>query len=96
MDEKQFCYPGPRPKTKEETILMLADSLEAASKSLNQPCGQEIDDLVEKIVAYKITHRQLEESEMTFEELEQCKIVFKQLLRSINHVRVEYPEEQNE
>ena len=51
--------------------------------------------MVEKIVAYKIKYRQLEESEMTFEELEKCKIVFKKLLRSINHVRVEYPEDQS-
>lgn len=88
-----FQYPGPRPKSKEETILMLADSLEAASKSLKNPAGKDIDDLVEKIISFKIQARQLEESEITFEELEKCKLVFKLLLRSINHVRVEYPEE---
>lgn len=93
FDESLFRYPGPRPKSKEETILMLADSLEAASKSLQNPTGRDIDDLVEKLTSYKIEQRQLEESEITFEELEKCKIVFKLLLRSINHVRVEYPEE---
>ena len=51
--------------------------------------------MVEKIIAFKIKNRQLEESELTFEELEKCKIVFKSLLRSINHVRVEYPEEKD-
>ncbi len=91
FDETLFRYPGPRPKTKEETILMLADSLEAASKSLQNPTGKDIDELVERLVSFKIEQRQLEESEMTFEELEKCKIVFKLLLRSINHVRVEYP-----
>lgn len=93
FDETLFCYPGPRPKTKEETILMIADSLEAAAKSIKNPTGKDIDEMVDKIVAYKIEMRQLEESEMTFEELERCKIVFKLLLRSINHVRVEYPAE---
>jgi len=93
FDETLFRYPGPRPKSKEETILMLADSLEAASKSLKNPGGKDIDNLVDKIVAFKIENRQFEESEMTFEELEKCKIVFKLLLRSINHVRVEYPSE---
>ncbi|MBR9921107.1 MAG: HDIG domain-containing protein [Bacteroidetes bacterium] len=92
-DEPKFRYPGPKPKTKEETILMLADSLEASSKSLRSPTGQDIDELVEKIIAGKITRGQLHESEMTFEELEISKTVFKKLLRSINHVRVEYPDE---
>ena len=93
FDESLFKYPGPRPKSKEETILMLADSLEAASKSLQNPTGRDIADLVEKLTSFKIEQRQLEESEITFEELEKCKLVFKLLLRSINHVRVEYPEE---
>ncbi|RMG77286.1 MAG: HDIG domain-containing protein, partial [Bacteroidetes bacterium] len=96
QDKARFQYPGPRPKTREETILMMADSLEASSKSLKSPTGKDIDDLVERIIASKIENRQFEESEMTFEELNKCKIVFKQLLRSINHVRVEYPDEQTE
>ncbi len=93
IDELKFRYPGPRPKTKEETILMLADSIEAASKSLKNPTGQSIDELVDRMVDYKIKERQLNESEMTFEELEKCKVVFKQLLRSIYHIRIEYPDE---
>jgi putative nucleotidyltransferase with HDIG domain len=95
VNEAQFRYPGCRPKSKEETILMIADSLEASCKSLQNPTGQAIDEMVEKIIAFKIKNRQLEESELTFEELEKCKIVFKSLLRSINHVRVEYPEEKD-
>lgn len=94
VKEYLFRYPGVRPKSKEQTILMIADSLEASCKSLQTPTGQAIDEMVEKIIAYKIKNRQFEESALTFEELEKCKIVFKTLLRSINHVRVEYPEEQ--
>ncbi len=88
-----FCYPGPKPQTKEQTILMLADSIEAASKSLKDPTVEEISDLVDKLIAFKITHEQLTESALSFEELEECRGVFKQLLKSILHVRIEYPEE---
>ena len=93
FDESLFRYPGPKPKTKEQTILMIADSLEAASKSLKNPTGQDIDKLVDGIVKYKIEQGQLDDSELNFNELEQCTDVFKSLLRSINHVRVEYPKE---
>ena len=93
FDESLFRYPGPKPQTKEQTILMIADSLEAASKSLKNPTGQDIDKLVDGIVKYKIEQGQLDDSELNFNELEQCTDVFKSLLRSINHVRVEYPKE---
>ena len=93
IGEKAFRYPGPRPRTKEEAILMLADSLEAASKSLKEPGENDIDELVEKIVASKITQGQLEKSNLTFKELDVCKREFKKLLKSIHHVRIEYPEE---
>jgi len=92
VSEEAFTYPGPKPTTKEQTIMMLADSIEAASKSLKSPTGQDIDKLVESIVNHKITHNQLSESSLSFDELEKCKSVFKSLLRSIYHVRVEYPE----
>ena len=93
FDESLFRYPGPLPQSKEEAILMIADSLEAASKSLKAPTAQAIDDLVDKIISHKIDHGQLHESELTFQELEQCKEVFKSLLKSINHVRIEYPDQ---
>lgn len=92
-DIADFTYPGPRPVSREETILMLADSLEASSKSLRNPTAQDIDDLVENIIEYKIRNNQLDESAMSFEELHTCKAVFRKILRSIHHVRVEYPKE---
>ena len=93
FDESLFRYPGPKPRTKEQTILMIADSLEAASKSLKTPTGQDIDQLIDKIVDYKINEGQLSDSELTFSELAICKDVWRSLLRSINHVRIEYPAE---
>ena len=96
FDHTLFQYPGPKPVTKEETILLMADSIEAASKSLKNVTRQDINDLVEKIVDKKIEYGQLSESKLTFEELVICKGVFKDVLSSINHVRVEYPEEKKQ
>ena len=90
---KDFTYPGPKPKTKEQTILMLADSIEASCKSLKDPTMEELEDFVDKVIDYKIKNEQLSESALSFEELEKCRAVFKQLLKSILHIRVEYPEE---
>lgn len=90
--ESDFVYPGPLPYTKEQSILMLADSLEAASKSLKSPTAEDIDTLVDKIVDSKIAGGQLNESPLSFQELDLCKTVFKLRLKSMNHVRIEYPE----
>lgn len=93
VNEADFVYPGPRPRNREEAILMMADSLEAASKSLKQPKEADIDQLTEKIIAGKISGGQLSDTNLTFRELDTIKAVFKKLLKSINHVRIEYPEE---
>jgi cyclic-di-AMP phosphodiesterase PgpH len=92
-NDKAFRYPGPKPRNKEEAILMMADSLEAATRSLKEPSADAIDKLVEKIIAGKITHRQLVNTNLSFKELEKCKAEFKKLLKSIYHLRIEYPEE---
>jgi putative nucleotidyltransferase with HDIG domain len=94
FDESLFRYPGPKPVSKEATIMMMADSLEASSKALKNPTGKDIDELVDKIIVGKLEQGQLDDSELSFDELEKCKSVFKSLLRSINHVRIEYPKEQ--
>ncbi len=92
IDQKAFRYPGPRPRTKEEAILMLADSIEAAAKGIKDPSELDIDLLVNKIIQGKIMKGQLIRSQLSFRELEICKLEFKKLLNSIYHVRVEYPE----
>jgi len=96
FDESLFRYPGPIPKSKEETIMMMADSIEAACKSLKNPSEGDINQLIDKIIAGKISQGQFNDSEMTFEELEICKSVFKQLMKSVHHVRIEYPETKKE
>ena len=92
VDQKAFRYPGPRPRTKEEAILMLADSIEAAAKGIKDPSESDIDLMVNKIIQGKIMKGQLIRSQLSFRELEVCKLEFKKLLNSIYHVRVEYPE----
>lgn len=96
VDESDFRYPGPRPRTKEESILMIADSIEAACKSLKNPTEKDLHELINKIITGKMTQGQLEESELTFEELEQCRQVFKTVMKSVHHVRIEYPDDKKE
>jgi cyclic-di-AMP phosphodiesterase PgpH len=90
-DKAAFQYQGPKPRTKEEAILMIADSLEATSKILKQPDNRSIDDLVDRIVADKMAQGQLNDSLLSFADLEKCKLSFKQTLKNIHHVRIEYP-----
>ncbi|NNE26527.1 MAG: HDIG domain-containing protein, partial [Saprospiraceae bacterium] len=96
FDESLFRYPGPKPQTKEQAIMMLADSIEAASKSLKNPTGQDIDKLIDKIVNFKIDEGQLNESDISFRELQVCVETFRAVLRSIYHVRIEYPDAKSE
>lgn len=93
--EADFHYPGPIPTTKEETIMMIADSVEAACKSIKEPTTEAIDKMIDSIVERKIASGQLQNSKLNFEELETCKNVFKQQMHSIYHVRVEYPHEES-
>ncbi len=93
IDATLFTYPGPKPTTKEQAIMMIADSLEAASKSLKSPTEEDINNLVENIIKGKIAGGQLKHTNLSFKELEKIKVVFKKLLKSMNHVRIVYPDE---
>jgi putative nucleotidyltransferase with HDIG domain len=90
IDENTFRYPGPIPFTKEGGVLMLADSVEAASRALKEPDEKSINDLVDRIVKYKLDQNQLSNSNITLKELETIKTIFKRMLMSIYHVRIDY------
>jgi putative nucleotidyltransferase with HDIG domain len=90
VDENIFRYPGPIPFSKETGVLMLADSVEAASRSLKNPDAQSINDLVERIIDYKLEQNQLDNCEITLKDLETIKLIFKTMLMSIYHVRIDY------
>lgn len=90
VDENIFRYPGPIPFSKETAVLMLADSVEAASRSLKKPDAQSISDLVERIINYKLDQNQLINSDITLKDIEVIKSIFKTMLLGIYHVRVDY------
>lgn len=92
VDQANFRYPGPIPFSKETAILMMADSVEAASKSLKNPTSGIIEDFVDKIVAGQMSAGQFLNANITFKEIEAIKKIFKQKLINIYHLRVEYPE----
>jgi putative nucleotidyltransferase with HDIG domain len=90
VDENTFRYPGPIPFSKEGGVLMLADSVEAASRALKEPDEKSIGDLVDRIVKYKLDQNQLSDSNITLKEIETIKTIFKRMLMSIYHVRIDY------
>ncbi|MGB5665937.1 MAG: HDIG domain-containing metalloprotein [Maribacter sp.] len=92
FNEKDFRYPGPIPFSKETAILMMADSVEAASKSLKNPTFKIIDEFVDKIIAGQMNANQFLNANITFREIEIIKKIFKQKLTNIYHLRIEYPE----
>lgn len=91
-DISAFSYPGPTPFTKETAILMMADSIEAASRSLKNYSDDEIDKLVEMIVSIQVDEGQFINAPITFREITQAKEVFKSKLKNIYHARIEYPD----
>tara|TARA_R110002020_G_scaffold73518_6_gene188490 strand:- start:405 stop:2582 length:2178 start_codon:yes stop_codon:yes gene_type:complete len=91
-NKEDFIYPGPIPFSKETAILMMADSVEAASKSLKEPSSTIIDEFVEKIINNQMAQGQFLNANITFKEIETIKKVLKKKLNNIYHLRVEYPE----
>jgi cyclic-di-AMP phosphodiesterase PgpH len=92
IDESIFTYHGPIPFSKETSVLMMADSVEAASRSLKNHDEEKINDLVDKIIDSQLYAGQFANSDITIKEIEKIKKIFKKMLLNIYHVRMEYPE----
>ncbi len=90
VDEDMFHYPGPIPFSRETAVLMMADSVEAASRSLKEPNAQSINDLVDKIIESKLNQKQLINSNITLKDITLVSEIFKDMLKSIYHVRIDY------
>lgn len=90
-DIKAFTYPGPRPFSKETAVVMMADSVEAASRSMRKPDEHSISDLVEKIIDTQIAEKQFENANITFKDITVVKKIFKRRLLNMYHVRIVYP-----
>ena len=91
-DEEVFSYPGPNPYSKETAILMMADVVEAASRSLSEYTEETISNLVEKLIDVQVSEGYFRECPITFQDIETVKAVFKEKLKIIYHTRISYPE----
>ena len=92
VNPEYFRYPGPKPFSKETAILMMADAVEAASKSLKAPNVNELQLFVDKIIDGKMSELQFNSSDITFAEIETVKkVLFKKLI-NVYQLRIEYPE----
>lgn len=92
VNQERFRYPGPKPQTKESAIVMLADSVEAAARTLPQYSHSRIEALVQKIIDHKLNdENQLDESDLTLKDLEKIEQSFVRVLTSMYHSRVDYP-----
>ncbi len=91
INDENFRYPGPIPYSKETAVLMMADSVEAASRSLKKYDAESISNLVEMIITSQIEQNQFLNSDITFKDINIIKKIFKKKLMNVYHVRVEYP-----
>jgi hypothetical protein len=91
VDEKQFRYPGPKPRSKESAIIMIADTVEAASRSMDEMSEQSITDMIEKLAGEKVEDGQFDYSQLTFEELGIVKKTMIKTLLVSSHIRIKYP-----
>jgi len=93
VDANTFTYPGPIPYSKETALVMMADSVEAASRSLTKPDDDSINDLVERIINRQLESEQFSNADLTLRDITMVKEIFKKSLQNIYHVRISYPEE---
>ena len=96
VDQRDFRYMGPKPRRKESAIIMIADSLEAASRSLDEINEQSLKELLDNIVREKIEDGQFDRSLLTFKELDFVKRAMVKTLVAVGHSRVKYPKQKKE
>jgi putative nucleotidyltransferase with HDIG domain len=92
VDIKKFSYPGPLPFSKEMAVLMMADSVEAASRSIHEPNEEKITQLVNRIIDYQLQEKQYIHSDITLKDIDRIKKVLIRMLLNMYHVRIEYPQ----
>lgn len=90
VSEEGFRYPGPKPNTKETAVVLLADSVEAATRTLKEPTPAKIEETVHKIINNKFIDGQLDECELTLKDIEKISSVFTKILSGIYHSRINY------
>ena len=93
VDEKNFRYPGPKPQSKETGILMLADICETSVRALKPGSAEEIDEIVQKMVADKVSSGQLSQCDLTIADLYEIRTAFVDILQGVHHPRIKYPDQ---
>ena len=93
INENDFAYSGPKPTSKEQAILMMADAIEASSRTLKSYTHQSIEGLVNSIINYQKSEHQFDDAEITFGDISKVKVLFTKKIINIYHARVEYPED---
>jgi putative nucleotidyltransferase with HDIG domain len=91
VDESQFRYPGPKPRSKESAIIMICDSIEAASRSMEEINEQTLTEMIDQVVSEKAEDGQFDDAQLTFEELGRVKKTLVKTLLLTYHVRIKYP-----
>jgi cyclic-di-AMP phosphodiesterase PgpH len=95
LEEKDYRYPGPKPQSKETAIVLLADSVEAATRALDEHTPQRVEDVVRKVINNKFIDGQLDECNLTLREIDTIASTFVRVLSIMYHGRVKYPEKSN-
>ncbi len=91
--KEEFRYPGPKPHFKESGIIMMADSIEATSRSLEKPTLSKLEAIVNRIVREKIEDNQLDDCPLSLKEIDQIKDAFMKIFKGMYHNRVDYQDE---
>ena len=90
VQEEQFRYPGPKPNVKETAILMLADAVESAVRSLKNPTQDEIENMINRIITERLNDGQLSDSPLTLKDIKLIAVTFNRILRGMQHDRIKY------
>ena len=92
VNEDQFRYTGPKPNMKETAILMLADAIESAVRSMKNPTSEDIDSVIDKIIVERLNDGQLSDSPLTLKDIKVIATTFSKMLRGMRHERIKYQE----
>jgi putative nucleotidyltransferase with HDIG domain len=96
FDSADYCYPGPKPQSRETAIVLLADSVESAARVLQDPTTENIEALVDRIVNFKVSENQLDDAPLTLREITKVKEQFVKVLSGMYHSRLDYPLQNNQ
>jgi membrane-associated HD superfamily phosphohydrolase len=91
VEEQEFRYPGPKPKSKEMGIILLADAVEAAARTLNEATPGRVQGMIEQVIKKVLEDGQLDECELTLKDLEKISAAFSWVITSAGHHRIDYP-----